>query len=298
MISLVSYNIQYGLGQDGVFDIDRIAGIVAPHDIICLQEVEQHVPRSGDIDQAAALAAAMPRHHAVFAPAIDVDGSTVAADGTVTRRRRTFGNMVLSRWPILSTRTHLLPKTGSLDAPSMQRVALECVIDPGPFPLRVYSVHLDHVDSATRLPQARRLIDIVRAAPAEGGAFCGRVAGEEWLVLSGTPMPRAAILMGDFNCDAASPEYAVLTGPQAAGHGRLVPPDGLVDAWVAAGHDEASGTSHMAGRRIDHCFVSAWLRGCVRAAHIDTNQPASDHYPLVVDLDLDGVGADPLDRAR
>ena len=123
---LASYNIQYSKGQDGVYAIERIADVVSSRDIICLQEVECHVERSGNIDQAQRLAEMMPMHHWVYGPAVDVDGSTVSG-GRIVRRRRTFGNMVLSRWPILSTRTHVLPKIGSMTAASMQRVAVEAV---------------------------------------------------------------------------------------------------------------------------------------------------------------------------
>lgn len=40
MVTLVTYNIQYGLGRDGVYDIARIAGEIESADIIALQEVE------------------------------------------------------------------------------------------------------------------------------------------------------------------------------------------------------------------------------------------------------------------
>ena len=61
-MQLVSYNIQYAKGQDGKFSIERIADVVATGDIICLQEVECHVERSGDIDQARRLGELLPRH--------------------------------------------------------------------------------------------------------------------------------------------------------------------------------------------------------------------------------------------
>ncbi len=290
---LVAYNIQYSKGQDGVYSIERIAEVVSACDIICLQEVECNVDRSGNIDQSERLAEMMPYHHWVYGPALDIDGSTVDSDGQVQRRRRSFGNMVMSRWPIVSTRTHLLPKTGSVTVPSMQRVAVEAVIDLGSTAIRVYSVHLDHVGSFTRVPQARALMETVRRGPQEGGAFSGVVKDDGWAALNGTPMPRAAIVMGDLNCAYDSPEYEIMIGPRSERHGRVVSPDGLLDAWVAAGFDEADGVSHQFGKRIDHCFVSTWLGPAVRSASIDTTQQASDHYPLFVELDEAAIPAEP-----
>ena len=55
-MKLVSYNIQYGRGRDGVFDLPRIADAVAGADVIALQEVERYWQRSGMVDQAGELA--------------------------------------------------------------------------------------------------------------------------------------------------------------------------------------------------------------------------------------------------
>ncbi|MEM7257945.1 MAG: hydrolase, partial [Pseudomonadota bacterium] len=46
-MQLVTYNIQYGLGADGTFNIERIANEIAAGDIIALQEVERFWQRSG-----------------------------------------------------------------------------------------------------------------------------------------------------------------------------------------------------------------------------------------------------------
>jgi len=55
-MKLVSYNIQYGKGKDGRFDLGRIAAVLQDADVIALQEVERHWPRSGDQDQPAEIA--------------------------------------------------------------------------------------------------------------------------------------------------------------------------------------------------------------------------------------------------
>jgi endonuclease/exonuclease/phosphatase family metal-dependent hydrolase len=50
---VVSYNIQYSLGRDGVYDLARTVDAVRDADVICLQEVDRHWPRTAMADQAA-----------------------------------------------------------------------------------------------------------------------------------------------------------------------------------------------------------------------------------------------------
>ncbi len=50
-MKIVTYNIKFGLGKDGRFDLERIASEVDGADIIALQEVERHWQRSGNDDQ-------------------------------------------------------------------------------------------------------------------------------------------------------------------------------------------------------------------------------------------------------
>ncbi|MYK32252.1 MAG: EEP domain-containing protein, partial [Boseongicola sp. SB0670_bin_30] len=109
-MKLVTYNVRYARGLDGKFDYDRIAHAVEGGDVIALQEVERHWRRSGMADQVALIEERLPRHHSCYGPAFDVDASETAPDGHVTNRRRQFGTMILSRWPVREARTHILPK--------------------------------------------------------------------------------------------------------------------------------------------------------------------------------------------
>jgi endonuclease/exonuclease/phosphatase family metal-dependent hydrolase len=173
---------------------------------------------------------------------------------------------------------------------SIQRSALEGVVDSGRGTLRLYSVHLTHLSAETRMPQVERLLAIHERAPVEGGALTGGDLKEEW-TLDGMPpaLPADAVLMGDFNFEPDSGEYARITGPVSAYGGRITNPHGLVDAWVAAGHDEGDGvTADIDGRavRLDYCFVSAGLMNTIKAARIDGGAAGSDHQPLWVEMDL------------
>jgi endonuclease/exonuclease/phosphatase family metal-dependent hydrolase len=290
-VKLVSYNIQYGRGRDGVFDLERIVAAIAGADVIALQEVERYWQRSGLRDQPQDIAELVGEYHWTYGPGIDLDASTRDGDGRLCNRRRQFGNMLLSRRPILSSRNHLLPKYGSLGPMSIQRSALEGVIETGRGWLRVYSVHLTHLSAETRLPQVERLLDIHERAPVEGAALCGGDLKDEWTRDGLAPaLPREAILMGDFNMEPDSVEYTRITGPVSPYGGRITNPHGFVDAWVAAGNAEGDGVSaDIDGRnvRLDYCFVSAGLRDAIAAARIDAEAAGSDHQPMWVEIDLD-----------
>jgi len=290
-VKLVSYNIQYGRGRDGVFDLKRIVAAVAGADVIALQEVERYWQRSGLSDQPLAISELLDDYYWVYGAGVDLDASLRDGDGRLRNRRRQFGNMLLSRRPILSSRNHLLPKYASLGPMSIQRSALEGVIESGRGLLRVYCVHLTHLSAATRMPQLERLLDLHERAPVEGAALCGANVKEEWTSDGLAPaLPREAILMGDFNMEPDSEEYTRITGPVSPYGGRITNPHGFVDAWVAAGNAEGDGVSaDIDGRevRLDYCFVSAALRDAITAVRIDAQAAGSDHQPLWVDIDLD-----------
>lgn len=283
----VSYNIQYGKGQDGAVDLARIAREVAGADIIALQEVDRHWPHTGMIDQVASLTEHLPGYFWSYGPGVDihVDGSRPE-----DARRRQFGNLVLSRNPILRSRHHLLPKMGSVDALSIQRSTVETTIDCGDARLRIYSVHLCHLSSASRLPQVDRLLDIHRSAVHEGAAMCGDLSGIAYESgVHDQSVPDLAIMMGDFNCQPDSPEYDRIVGPRSDYGGRVAPEDGFVDAWVAAGNDRDEG--HTSDVRdvpavLDYCFVSPAIRHRVRSCRVDTAATGSDHFPIWTEIDF------------
>ncbi len=287
---LITYNIQYGRGRDERFDLERIAGEIDGADIIALQEVERHWSRSGNQDQPAEIAKLLGDYYWVYGAGVDlhVDSPPGAEAGANVRRQ--FGNMLLSKTPIISSRNHLLPKYASLGPMSLQRNALECVIDTSEGPVRFYSVHLTHLTAETRMPQVERLLEIHRNARIEGAAITGGALKEEW-TRDGMPpaAPGHAVLMGDFNFEPDSAEYARIAGPISPYGGRVVNPEGFVDAWVETGHAPDEGvTADIYGRpvRLDYCFVSAGLRGVIRSAEIDHQATGSDHQPVRINIEL------------
>ena len=294
-MKFVSYNIQYSKGRDGRFDIERIARALEGADVIALQEVERNWPRSGMVDQPAELARLLPDYYWVYGPPFDMDASSRGEDGRIENRRCQFGEMLMAKTPIISSRLHLLPRVATTTHYNHQSGALEGVIETGAGPLRVFSIHLGHLSSRERLDQVRFLHDLNRRASVEGGAYAAAPTipeDSEWMIGRGPPpMPADAVLMGDFNFDPAHAEYAETVGPMDYNSGRVGYADLFVDTWVAAGHGETGGVTwpgsgKVVDLRLDYCFVTPPLASRVKAAWIDNEADGSDHQPMWAEIGL------------
>lgn len=285
---VATYNIQYALGQDLTFDISRIAAAVEEADIVLFQEVTQNWTRNEGEDQVAELAERLNRY-VVFGSTFDSDASTVE-EGRVVNRRRTFGNMIASRWPILSSRTQLLPKPALPETMDVQRCAVEGICSTPAGSLRAYSVHLSHISPGQRLPQVEVLMRFIRegrtdALPADGPF------PEAWGADAvDVPLPGSVILGGDFNCTPDSAEYAMVCGEFDPKRGRLRRADQLVDTYAAAGHDPFEASTfftHETAFKLDHLLATPDIAASVVRSWIGDTK-ASDHYPVFVELEWAG----------
>mgnify|MGYP001026353581 FL=1 len=306
-MKIVSYNIRFGLGLDQRYDLGRIADTVRDADIIGLQEVERNWKRSGMSDQPDILGGYLKEFYWVYCPAFDMDASGRNVDGTVFNRRRQFGPMVLSRWPIRVARLILLPKLGTVDRLNMDTGGIECVIDAPSGPLRVYSVQLSAVSTRERLIQIDPLLEYHRSAQVSGGAWTGvgtsvdpieakHFTDQDWSNGEAPPpMPKEAIIMGDFNSVSESDEYVRMVGEIDLSYGRVAHLDGFVDSWTVAndGCDDPitwwpdpPERSPGHGVRLDYCFVSPDLAHKIKGAWVDSAPIGSDHRPYWVELDL------------
>ena len=286
---IASYNIQYGTGKDDRIDLARIADEIGDADIIALQEVERYFSSSGLIDQAAEIGRRFPKHFWVYGGGVNLDASTVDDAGNVDNRRRQFGNMLLAKWPIQSSRNHLLPKFGMVDQLALQRSALEGVIDtPDLGALRVYSVHLGHASAAERRTQIGTLNRLLRETPIQGGVVTGRKASAHWTADGPlVDMPRAAMFLGDFNLTPRDAEYELLVGILDPKYGRITRLDGLVDTWTALGNGADDGQTCGSDNgmvRIDYAFMTPDLAGQARRMWVDADAQGSDHQPIFVEI--------------
>ncbi|RWB86986.1 MAG: EEP domain-containing protein [Mesorhizobium sp.] len=297
-MKLVSYNIQYGFGSDGRYDLARAARLVDGADIIALQEVERHWQRSNEDDQPEMLSRLLPDYHWVYGPAFDMDASE-RRDGRLLNRRRQFGTMVLSKLPIVWSRLHTLPLRRTLRPLNTRNAALECMIRTPAGPVRLFSLHLAHVAAEERLAQIDYLLAEHRRAPSEGGPWSGADDEPERNWSNGQPepeCPQAAIRLGDFNMEPGSAEYRRIVGSTPY-HRGAVYIDGFVDAAAVASEPVRDFHTHekiidgkLARRRLDHCFIAGMLAPRVRSVRADIGEVASDHFPLRVEIDLETPG--------
>jgi endonuclease/exonuclease/phosphatase family metal-dependent hydrolase len=289
-ITLASCNIQYGVGKDERLDLSRIAAEIGDADIVALQEVETGNPRHGLIDQPAELVRLLGHEHWFYGAGIDVYLGERVPGGQPGLRRK-FGNMVLSRWPLLSVVNHTLPKLAVRGATHMQRTLLEAVIDTPDAPLRFCTTHLDHLSPMTRMPQVTVLYDLLLESARRGAHWCGVPGNAAGFGEPEIPWPRGGVLMGDMNFSPDGPEYEYLIGDISPMTGeRVARAEGLLDAWNLTGHAETEGVTFIRpGRdqaRLDHCFVTSDLAGAVLSMRIDETAIGSDHQPVFVTLDL------------
>ena len=283
IMKLITWNIQWGRGADGRVDLDRIvahARRVADFDVLCLQEVSAgypELPGCDGRDQFQALSARLPAYTAIAGVATD----TPRPGGG----RRAFGNMMLSRLPVLQVFRHLLPWPADPAVMSMQRVAIEATIDTPLGLLRVTTTHLEYYSAPQRQAQVERLRELHREAVGQARVTRpGTVADAAF-----APVPRgaAAIFTGDCNFRPDAPERARLLAPiddatppyrdawEIAHPGQPHPPTvGLYDKEQWPGPPFT----------FDFVFVSEDLAPQVRNLRVDAESDASDHQPLLLEL--------------
>lgn len=293
-----TYNMHYGVGADDVYNVARVADAVAQADIICLQELVRGWPHFNYDDQSKEISARLNRYFRFHGP-MEADASSVEPDGRIVSRRRSFGNAIVSRWPISWSRGVMLPKTRLPDAFDVQRGYIEAVVAAPSGALRVYCTHLSHVGPSARLRQVEALMQAVNHAQQTGPTwdmpsdrarfarqFPGSARDREFLLQEPEhEVPATAIVAGDFNFQSTQPEYALICGaPGESGPGATSLH--LAGAWIAAGNAEGTAERVPGEGRIDHVFVTHDLATKAKRAWIDHDTPASDHWPVFVEFAL------------
>jgi endonuclease/exonuclease/phosphatase family metal-dependent hydrolase len=233
----------------------------------------------------AALSRALPGFSAHYGVATDVD------DGR--GGRSLFGNLILSRMPVLQVYRHMLPWPADPAVKSMQRIAVEVVLgtphksksDAG-LALRVTTTHLEYYSERQRMAQ----VDALRAIHSEAcaHAFAPRTADEPGQPFTPRPRPASAILTGDFNCIPEDAAYQRMTAPFDS---ATTP--ALLDAWTLAKREvpraPTAGVHENSWAKAPFCcdfvFVTADLASRVRNVTVDVNTQASDHQPVLLELD-------------
>lgn len=146
-IRVLCYNIHYGQGTDGEYNLDRLAQVIndAKPDLVALQEVDVGVRRSGQVHQARELGK-RTKMAVRYGPTQHYDGGL-------------YGNAVLTRLPILDVAIHPLPYTASTpQLTTYPRGAIAVIVrTPSGASLRFVSTHFQHNVAEDRLAEAKQV---------------------------------------------------------------------------------------------------------------------------------------------
>lgn len=153
-LRVLCYNIHYGQGMDGKYDVERIAKVIAATkpDLVALQEIDVGVKRSGRVHQIRRLG--------------ELTGMASRYGPTQHYQGGLYGNGVLTRLPILDVVIHPLPYTeATKERTTYPRGAIAVTVRaPNGKPVRFVSTHFQHNVPEDRLAEAKR-INRLFAAP-------------------------------------------------------------------------------------------------------------------------------------
>jgi len=284
-MNLITWNIQWGRGSDGVVDLRRIvnhARALADFDVLCLQEVADNFPAlkgNNDANQFAALAALLPGYTTIEGVAVDLPGQQ--------GRRRRFGNMILSRLPVRQVLRHLLPAPPDPSVKSMRRMALEAVLET-PFGLtRVVTTHLEYYSAPQRAAQVEALRGLHAEACAEARAFVETDSSEG--TFRSLPRPASAIYTADFNYQPDDPLHARMQQAHADGSPALH--DAWSSRWPGVPHPLTLGLYDReqwpSAMTTDFIYVTDDLAPRIADVRVDGLTQASDHQPVLITLQQD-----------
>ena len=244
MIRILTYNVHGCRGRDRQWSPQRIADVIASAkpDIVALQELDVGRARSGGVDQAEMIAAALGMRAQFFA--------------AMKVMEEQYGDAILTAFPSRLVKAGPLPGLSRL--PGLEpRGAVWASITIGGGELQVINTHLGLVSR-----ERRKQIDCLLSP--------------EWLGHADCRDP--VMLVGDFNMQPRSRSYRQLTGR-------------LQDAHRSRNkHYQATFPSRFPALRIDYAFVGPGIH----VARVDTVRTAlariaSDHLPLVVELELESA---------
>ena len=234
-LKLLTYNIQHGVGTDGRLDLDRVAQVIEQSgaDVIGLNEVDFALKRSGFKNQVRYLAKTLNMNYAFGASVRRVTGS--------------YGNAILSKYPINNVENYILPAIDENN--SETRSLLKAEIEIPNNKQESYHIMSTHL-SLNKKERSEQIKWIDNFVSNHTGAY---------------------ILMGDFNTDVEEIIYTVKNINDT--------PDKLTPLLNGL----KTFPSLNPSKGIDLYFSSSQLE-VIKAYSIESD--ASDHLPVYIELKL------------
>lgn len=145
---VLTYNIHHAEGLDGRVDLDRIVSIIkdAAPDVVCLQEVDRNLPRTGHLDFPALLGEKLGMQ-VFFEPNYKFDGGE-------------YGNATLTRLPVSGHHNMALPNPVNAEP----RGCLTVTVSWQGLTIDVKNTHLG-LNGQERLAQAEAIVAALDDTP-------------------------------------------------------------------------------------------------------------------------------------
>ncbi|MFP4660616.1 MAG: endonuclease/exonuclease/phosphatase family protein [Halanaerobiales bacterium] len=236
-IKLLTYNIRHGVGVDGRLDLDRIVEVIkySGAEIIGLNEVDYLMRRSGFRNQVGYIAEKLGMNYAFGASEKQIAGS--------------YGNAILSRYPIVRVENHELPSL--VDKKMEKRALIKSKIKiSDDKSIYVLSTHL----SLNCTERSKQIIWL-----------------EKFLSVFSEPY----ILMGDFNTEIDEINYVLNENDITSS--ALIPIPVLLQRKTYPSVNPVKG--------VDMYFSSLSFE--VKDSHT-INTTASDHLPVYLEVEFAG----------
>jgi len=152
-LRILCYNIHYGQGNDGVYDLERLAEVIkaVKPDLVALQEVDVMVRRSGKVHQASKLGE-LCGLKSFYGPTQHYEGGL-------------YGNAILTNLPVSDVLIHPLPYTDATpELTTYPRAAIALTVTaPDGKPLRFISTHFQHNVETDRVNQSHAINELFAA---------------------------------------------------------------------------------------------------------------------------------------
>jgi endonuclease/exonuclease/phosphatase family metal-dependent hydrolase len=250
-LRVMTYNVHSCIGMDGKLSPQRIARVIAQYqpDVVALQELDVGRARTESVDQAHLIAHLLEMDHH-FHPAVHLE-------------EERYGDAILTHLPMRLVKTDHLPKPINAKPQLEARGVLWAQVEFQGKSINIMNTHLG-------------------LTPRERRVQVDALLGKEWLAHPDCREP--IIVCGDFN---AAPWQSTCRRL------RAVLNDVQVEKVDAMQVKKNKPKNTFSGRyptvRIDHIFIDESIKvKKTKVAMTSLARVASDHLPLIVDIEIKG----------